>query len=81
MEAEFCLGLGGGKKVFYPPRPDYRRFKIPSSFTSAGHTHGHVCAPKAAELWEICYHLGNLGYHIYSQHKTRGILKVLSMAS
>ena len=39
---EFGLGLGGGKKVFYHPRPDYRRFKIPS-FTSPGHTHSHVC--------------------------------------
>ena len=35
--SEFGLGLGGGTKVFYPPRPDYRRFKIPS-FTSPGHT-------------------------------------------
>ena len=44
--SEFCLGLGGGTKVFYLPRPDYRRFKIPS-FTSPGHTHGPVCAPTA----------------------------------
>ena len=34
----FCLGLAGGTKVFYPPRPDNSRFKIPS-FTSLGHTH------------------------------------------
>ena len=40
----FCLGLGGGTKVFYPRRPDYRRFKIPS-FTSPGHTQSLVCAP------------------------------------
>ena len=44
QNAEFGLGLGGGTKVFYPLRPDYRRFKIPS-FTSPGHTHSHVCAP------------------------------------
>ena len=31
----FCLRLGGGTKVFYPRRPDYGRFKIPS-FTSPG---------------------------------------------
>ena len=48
--ADFGLGLGGGTKVFYPLRPDYRRFKIPS-FTSLGHTHSHVCAPfLSAEL-------------------------------
>ena len=41
QNAEFGLGLGGGTKVFYPLRPDYRRFKIPS-FTSPGHTHSHV---------------------------------------
>ena len=44
--SESCLGLGGGTKVFYLPRPDYRRFKIPS-FTSPGHTHGPVSAPTA----------------------------------
>ena len=44
--SEFCLGLGGGTKVFYPPRPDYRRIKIPS-FTSPGHTHSPVSAPTA----------------------------------
>ena len=38
--------LGGGTKVFYPPQPDYRRFKI-LSFTSPGHTYCHVCAPSA----------------------------------
>ena len=42
----FCFGLGGGTKVFYPPRPDYRIFKIPS-FTNPGHTHSLVCAPTA----------------------------------
>ena len=30
----------------YPGQPDYRRFKIPS-FTSPGHTHSLVCAPRA----------------------------------
>ena len=44
--SEFCLGLGGGTKVFYPPRQDYSRFKIPS-FTSLSHTHSPVCAPTA----------------------------------
>ena len=42
----FCLGLGGGTRLFYPPRPDYGRFKI-LSFTSPGHTHSPVCAPTA----------------------------------
>ena len=76
--SEFDLGLGGGTKVFYPQRPDYRRFKIPS-FTSPGHTHSHVCAPTATFSFcrkVIRYQLGNLGiiikYHIYSQyHKMR----------
>ena len=36
-----CFVLEGAA-VFYPPRPDYRRFKIPS-FTSPGHS--SVCAP------------------------------------
>ena len=44
--SEFCLGLVGGTKVFYPPRPDYRIFEIPS-FTSPRHTHSPVCAPRA----------------------------------
>ena len=61
--SKFCLGLGGGTKMFYPPRQDYRRFKIPS-FTSQGHS--PVCGPMAtlflAELWVIHYHLGNLGH-------------------
>ena len=58
----FCLGLGGGTKVFYPPRPDYRRFKIPS-FTSPGHNHSPVCAPMATfsfsrvVVWVIRYHI------------------------
>ena len=43
----FCLGLGGGTKVFCPRRPDYRRFEIPS-FTSPDHTHSLVYAPTAA---------------------------------
>ena len=61
--SEFCFGLGGDIKVFHPPRPDYRRFKIPS-FTSPGHTPSPVCVPMAwppflsAELWVIRYHLG-----------------------
>ena len=54
--SEFCLGLGVGKKVFYPPRPDYRRFKIPS-FTSLSHTHSHVCAPTAT--FSFCRIVGN----------------------
>ena len=58
--SEFCLGLGGGTKVFYPLRPDNRRFKIPS-FTSLSHTHRPPRTPSlSAELWVICYHLGNL---------------------
>ena len=56
--SEFCLGLGWGTKVFYPPQPDYNRFKIPS-FTSPGHTHSPVCA-LSAELLVIRYHLDNL---------------------
>ena len=60
----FSLGLGGGAKVFYPPQTHCRRFKIPS-FTSPGHTHSPVCAPRppflSAELWVIRYHLGNIG--------------------
>ena len=57
----FCLGLGGGTKVFYPPRPDYRRFKIPS-FARPGHPHSPVCAPTATfsfsrvVMWVIRYH-------------------------
>ena len=53
QNAEFGLGLGGGTKVFYPLRPDYRRLKIPS-FTSPGHTHSHVCAP-----FSFCRIVGN----------------------
>ena len=37
----FLLGLGVGTKVLYSPRPDYRRYKIPS-FTSPGHTYSPV---------------------------------------
>ena len=61
----FGLGLGGGTKVFYPPRPDYRRFKIPS-FTSPGHTHSHVCAPLVTFSFSIVvmlvirYHISNI---------------------
>ena len=69
QNAEFGLGLGGGTKVFYPLRPDYRRFKIPS-FTSPGHTHSHVCAP-----FSFCRIVGNplssryfMHYRIYSQY-------------
>ena len=50
------FGTGRGQKVFYPPRPDYRRFKIPS-FTSLGHTHSHGCAPTAT--FSFCRILGN----------------------
>ena len=53
QNAEFGFGLGGGTKVFYPLRPDYRRFKIPS-FTSPGHTHSHVCVP-----FSFCRIVGN----------------------
>ena len=51
--------------MFYPPRPDYRRFKIPS-LTSPGHTHSPVCVPTAtfsfsrAVMWVIRYHISYL---------------------
>ena len=47
------FGTGRGAKVFYPLRPDYKKFKIPS-FTSPGHTHSHVCAP-----FSFCRIVGN----------------------
>ena len=68
----FCFGLGGGTKVFYPPRPDYRRFKIPS-FTSPGHTHSLVCAPTTTFSFSrpvMSYKLSFpiMHYRIYSQY-------------
>ena len=78
--SEFCLGLGGGKKVLYHPQPDHRRFKIPS-FTSRVHTHSPSVPqrpPFSAELWAIRYHLGReqsilcvfpiMHFCIYSQY-------------
>ena len=68
----FCFGLGGDTKVFYPPRPDYRRFKIPS-FTSPGHTHSLVCAPTTTFSFSrpvMSYKLSFpiMHYRIYSQY-------------
>ena len=57
QNAQFALGLGGGTEVFYPQQPDYKRFKI-LSFTSPGHTHGHVCAPTVT--FSFCRIVGNL---------------------
>ena len=64
----------GGTKVFYPPRPDYRRLKIPS-ITSPSHNHSHVCDPTATFSFSrkvIRYQLGNpciiMQYRIYSQY-------------
>ena len=42
----FLFGAGRGEGIVLSRRPDYRRFKIPS-FTSPGHTHCLVCAPRA----------------------------------
>ena len=68
--SEFCFGLGGGTKVFYPPRPDYRRFQIfalfltfkISSFTAQATLTAMSVPPRSpflsAELWVIRYHLG-----------------------
>ena len=73
---QVLFGTGRGAKVFYPPQPDYRKLIIFPSFTNSGHTHSTVCAPRppflSAELWVICYHLGNLGcmtnrYYVFSQ--------------
>ena len=64
----------GGTKVFYPPRPDYMRFKIPS-FTSPAHTHSHVCDPTATFSFcrrVICYQLGinNVSFVLFQRFRT-----------
>ena len=81
--SEFCLGLGGDTKVFYPPPPDDRGFLIfalifalfptfkISSFTSPGHMSAMSVPPRSpflsAELWVIRYHLGNLGIIMHNR--------------
>ena len=54
------FGTGRGHKVFYPPRPDYRRFKIPS-FTCPNHTHRPVCAPTATFSFSRIVDPGKVG--------------------
>ena len=78
----FVLDWEGAQKVFYPPRPDYRRFKIPS-FTSPGHTHSLVCAPTTT--FSFCrpvmsYKLSfpMMHYRIYSQYHIYNALKKLA---
>ena len=57
----FCLGLGGGTKVFYPPRPDYRRFNI---YKPGSHSQPCLCPTASFSfsrvMWVICYHINNL---------------------
>ena len=54
----FCFGLGGGKRVFYPPRPDYKRFNI---YKPGSHSqpclcpHGLLFFQQSCYKWVICY--------------------------
>ena len=47
-----CLGVGGGTKVFYPPRQDYRRFEIPSFIFTTQYS----ASTGVNELWDTLKH-------------------------
>ena len=54
----FCLRSGGGKRVLYPPRPDYKRFNI---YKPGSHSqpclcpHGLLFFQQSCYKWVICY--------------------------
>ena len=54
----FWGGLGGDTKAFYPPRPYYRRFKIPS-FTSPDHTLCRSLCPHGHLFLQQSYYVGH----------------------
>ena len=65
--SEFCLGLGGGTKVFYPRRPDSGDFK--SHHLQARVTLTALSMPPGPHFLsaELQYHI-SMYYRIYSQY-------------
>ena len=48
----FSLGLGGGKKVFYPPRPDNKRFNI---YKPGSHSQPCLCPHGLLFFQQSCF--------------------------
>ena len=77
---KFCLGLGGGTKVFYSSQPDYRRFN--TIYKPGSHSQPCLCPPRLPFLLQIRYlsHLCITIYHTGQCKRSGGCYNELVVA-